>query len=159
TTSAVDRGNTVVGNPELKPEHTNQYDVSYSNQLTDDFAFEVSAYYKDIVGQTGLSYYPDNRYPYLKLSNGEYGNVRGLEIAFRKRLINNFAFDVNYTLQSATGTSSNVQSNYNYIINSYDPFTNKRLLPLTESPLDFDRRNRINANLGLVWGSGEGPSI
>ncbi len=157
--SVLRRGNTIVSNPDLRPERTNQYNVSYSTQLSDDFALDVAAYYKDIYSLTGLVYVEDTRTPYSLVSNGEYGNVRGTEISLRRRLSNNFEFTLNYTLQYAQGTSSSVGSNYGIITAGSDPFTDKKIFPLVESPLDYDRRHRINFNGGLMWGAGEGPTI
>jgi outer membrane receptor protein involved in Fe transport len=159
TSSVIRRGNVFVGNPDLRPERTNQYNVSYSTQLSDDFAFDVAAYYKDIYSLTGLVYVPANRTPFSLISNGEYGNVRGAEMSLRRRLANNFEFTLNYTLQYAQGTSSSVGSNYSLINAGADEFTGKIIFPLVESPLDYDRRHRINFNGGLLWGEGEGPTI
>jgi outer membrane receptor protein involved in Fe transport len=149
----------IVGNPDLRPERTNQYNVSYSTQLSDDFAFDIAAYYKDIYSLTGLVYVPATRTPFSLVSNGEYGNVRGAEMSLRRRLSNNFEFTLNYTLQYAQGTSSSVGSNYGLINAGADEFTGKIIFPLVESPLDYDRRHRINFNGGLLWGEGEGPTI
>ncbi len=159
TSSVIRRGNAIVSNPDLQPERTNQYNVSYTTQISDNVGLEVTAYYKDIYALTGLSYVPNNRYPYSLISNGEYGNVRGTEISLRRRLSDNFNFNINYTLQYAQGTSSNVGTNYNLITGANDPYTDKKVFPLTESPLDFDRRHRLNFNGGFIFGTDEGPSI
>lgn len=159
TVSALTRGNNIVGNPDLRPENTKQYNVAYNVQLSDDYALDVQAFYKDIYGLTGLAYIPDNRFPYALVSNGEYGNARGIEITFRKRLTGNFGFNVNYTLSFAQGTSSSPGANYNVILAGADPFTGVRQFPLTEYPLDYDRRHRFNYIIDFVWGKGEGPSI
>lgn len=159
TVSALTRGNNIVGNPDLRPENAKQYNVAYNVQLSDDYALDIQAFYKDIYGLTGLSYVPDNRFPYAITSNGEYGNARGIEITFRKRLSSNFGFNLNYTLSFAQGTSSSSGANYNVIISGADPFTGNRLFPLTEYPLDYDRRHRFNYIIDFVWGKGEGPSI
>ncbi len=158
-TSVIRRGNVIISNPDLQPERTNQYNVSYSTQLSDNFVFDVAAYYKDIYSLTGLTFVPDNRTPYSLVSNGEYGNVRGAEFSFRRTLANNFEFTLNYTLQYAVGTSSSVGTNYGIILASADPFTGQKIFPLTESPLDYDRRHRINFNGGFKFGNGEGPTI
>lgn len=159
TVSALTRGNNIVGNPDLRPENAKQYNVAYNVQLSDDFALDVQAFYKDIYGLTGLSYVPDNRFPYAITSNGEYGNAKGIEVTFRKRLSSNVGFNLNYTLSFAQGTSSSSGANYNAIISGADPYTGLRLFPLTEYPLDYDRRHRFNYIIDFVWGKGEGPSI
>lgn len=160
TVAAVNRGNVLVGNPDLKPERTNQYNVSYNTAISEEFTFDVSAFYKDVYGLTGVTYIPDSRYPYSLYSNGEYGNSRGVEFSLRKRLSNNFEFNVNYTLAYSQGTSSGVGTNYSFVVLSgVDQYTEKKTFPLTEYALDYDRRHRVNAILNLVWGTEEGPSI
>ncbi len=157
--SVVRRGNAIVSNPNLEPERTNQYNVSYTTQLSDNVGLEITAYYKDVYSLTGLSYVPDNRFPYSYVTNGEYGNVRGTEISLRRKLADNFEFSLNYTLQYAVGTSSSLGTNYNLIIGTSDPYTDKKVFPLTESALTYDRRHRVNFNGGFIFGSNEGPSI
>ncbi len=159
TVSALTRGNNIVGNPNLRPENAKQYNVAYNVQLSDDYALDIQAFYKDIYSLTGLSYIPDNRFPYALVSNGEYGNARGIEITFRKRLTGNIGFNLNYTLSYAQGTSSSAGANYNVILAGADPYTGLLQFPLTEYPLDYDRRHRFNYIIDFVWGKGEGPSI
>lgn len=159
TNTAITRGNMIVGNPNMVPERTNQFDVAYNTMLGDDFAFDVSAYYKDMYGISGLVYVPDNRYPYTLYSNGEYGNARGVEFTFRRQLVNHFSFNVNYTLAYAQGTASNAGSNYNSIISGTDPFSDKKIFPLTEFPFSYDRRHRVNFIFDLDWKADEGPAI
>ncbi len=159
TSSVIRRGNAIVGNPNLVPEKTSQYNVSYTTTISDNVGLEVTAYYKDIYQLTGIVYVPDNRYPYSLISNGEYGNVRGTEISLRRRLVDNFQFNINYTLQYAQGTSSGVGTNYSLVLAASDPYTDSKVFPLVESPLDYDRRHRLNFNGGFVFGKDEGPSI
>lgn len=159
TTSQVNRGNSLVGNPDLRPEITKQYNIGYSIQLSDDFAFDVQGYFKDIYGLTGLVYVQNTRNPYSLYTNGEYGNSRGVEFTLRKRINNNFGFNVNYTLASNVATSSASGSNYGVILAGAEPFSGKIQFPLTEFPIDNDRRHRLNYIVDFLWGKDEGPSI
>ncbi len=150
------RGNTIVGNPNMEAQRTNAYQVSYNLQLSDDFAFDMTAYYKDIYNQVGIRNYrvvPDN---YQEYAVAEYGSARGIEFTLRKRPTNNIGFNINYTLASVAGTSSSPESNYAL---QPDPYTGQVTFPLSEFPFNSDRRHTINAIVDFVWGREEGIEI
>jgi len=46
--------NAVIGDPNMEAQKTNQYELSYQNQITDEFAFSVTTYFKDIYNQLGV---------------------------------------------------------------------------------------------------------
>ena len=150
------RGNVQLGNPDLDPQRTNQFQVAYNLQLSDDFAFDLTAYYKDDYNLVGLAYVADTENPYYFFSGGEYGSSRGLELTLRKRPTDHFGFDINYTLASVTSTSTNATDNSNLQL---DVFTLERTIPLTDFATNFDRRHTINAIVNFVWAKNEGPSI
>jgi len=150
------RGNTIVGNPNMEAQRTNAYQVSYNLQLSDDFAFDMTAYYKDIYNQVGIRNFrvvPDN---YQEYAVAEYGSARGIEFTLRKRATNNIGFNINYTLASVAGTSSSPESNYAL---QPDPYTGQVTFPLSEFPFNSDRRHTINAIVDFVWGREEGIEI
>jgi hypothetical protein len=155
------RGNITVGNPNMEPQLTKSYQISYSNQLTDMFSLDVTAYYKDIFNQVGTQFVSAVPTTYFITEIGEYGNSRGLELTFRKLpLDDHFGFQMNYTLASARGTSSSVGENATLIFNTgADEFTGEIVPPLTEYYLSFDRRHSLNTLVNFVWGPDEGPSI
>lgn len=150
------RGNTIVGNPNMEAQRTNAYQVSYNLQMSDDFAFDLTAYYKDIYNQVGIRYFrvvPDN---YQEYAVAEYGSARGIEFTLRKRPTDHIGFNINYTLASVSGTSSSPESNYNL---QPDPYTGKVTFPLAEFPFSSDRRHVVNAILDFVWGNEEGMEL
>lgn len=146
----------VVGNPNMKPQRSNDYQVTYDNQLTDEFMFNVAAYYKDIYNQLGYAYVQAIPVPYNLAQVSEYGSNKGLEFEFRKLPTDNFGFRFNYTIAQILGTATGATSNVN-IVN--DPITQRPAFPLNEFPLDRDVRHRANLIFDLVWGEGEGPEI
>ena len=150
------RGNAVLGDPNLEAQRTNAYQVAYNNQLSDDFALTISAYYRDVYNQLGERYIPALPQPFFISSITEYGNAKGIEFTFIKRLTDHFGFTLNYTLSQAVGTSSGPGDNYLVPI---DPYTGAASYPLSEYPMDYDRRHRINAIINFAWMDGEGPSI
>ncbi len=150
------RGGSILGNPELPAQRTNQYQIAYNLQLTDDFAFDVTAYYKDNYNQTGIVRVYAIPDPYDEYSVSEYGNSRGIEITFKKRPTNNIGLNLNYTFSSTTATSSATEDNYNRPV---DPYTNKTAFPLSEYPYSNDRRHQLTGIIDFVWSRDEGPAI
>jgi len=150
------RGNQILGDPNIEAQRTNQYNLSYSNQFTDDMMFSVSAYFKDAYNQTGSVWVEVTPQPYYQYSVSEYGNSKGLEFTLRKMATDNIGLTLNYTLAQSEGTSSSPGSNYGA---PEDPFTGKTMFPLAEYPMSWDRRHRINAIFDLFWRKGEGPTI
>lgn len=152
------RGNQALGDPNIDVQRTNQYQVGYNLQVNDEFAFDVTAYYKDIYNQVGVRYIPTIPDAYSEYSVGEYGSSRGVEFTLRKRPSNNFATSLNYTLASARGTASNVGSNLNATF-SVDPFTGKNVFPLTEYYLSSDVTHRLIGDVTFYFLKDEGPEV
>jgi hypothetical protein len=148
------RGSQVLGNPNMEMQRTNQYEVTYRNALTDDFAITATGFYKDVYNQSGLAYVRITPVAFFQRILADFGSSRGLELTFEKRTINNFGFNINYTLQQATGTANSAN-----VVAAIDPITENPAYPVTEFPLGFDRRQRVNAAITLYWGRDEGPTI
>ncbi len=154
------RGNQLFGNPNIEPQKVLVYEMAYEAQIADDYYLDISAFYRDIYNQTGVTYVPAIPSPYIIYSVADYGNVRGLEITARRLLANNFGVELNYTLQKAVGTSSEPGANYSVLIGAIDPYTGEQQkLPLTEYPLNYDQTHKLTGVFSLVWGDNEGPSI
>lgn len=143
-----------LGNPNMEMQRTNQYEVAYNQQLSDNLAITVTGYYKDIYNQSGLAFVRAVPDPYYQTVLADYGNTRGLEFTFQKRMVDNWALTFNYTLASANGTA--VSSG---VAVALDPYTQNPAYPVTDFPLDNDRRHRLNANFTLAWNANEGPAI
>lgn len=152
------RGNQILGDPNMEAQRTNAYEISYSNQLSDLFAFDIAAYYRDIYNQEGTKWVPATPTFYYQYTVAEYGNSKGIEFTFRKRptMTDHLGFMINYTLSNSMGTSSSPLGNY---LLPLDPYTGQPSYPLAEYPQPWDRAHRINAIIDLIWGPGQGPSI
>jgi outer membrane receptor protein involved in Fe transport len=150
------RGNQNLGNPDLEAQRVNQFQVSYANQLTDDFSVDVAAYYKDIYNQLGISYVSAVPDPYFLYQVADYGSSKGLEITLRKMPTNHFGIVLNYNLSQSVATAADPDANY---LVAQDFYTGRPAYPLSPFPTNSDRRHRINAIIDLVWGKGEGPMI
>lgn len=152
------RGNSILGDPNMDAQRTNQYEIEYNQALTDDLLFNVTAYYKDIYNQLGVVFIPAVPEPYYQYTVAEYGSSRGLEFGLRMRQTreSNFAFDLSYTISKVTGTSANPASNYGV---SLDPFTGKPTFPLAEYVMPQDIPHFFKANAVFYWMDDQGPSI
>lgn len=155
----VQRGGQIMGNPNQAAQRTNQYQVSFNQQLTDDFAFDVVAYYKDSYNLVGISFYKgsgNSSTSYNSYIEAEYGTSRGIELSLDKRPTDHIGINLNYTLAYTNTSASSATTNYNP---AYDPYAQTSVLPLTEYPFDNDRRHYVKAAVQFVWGKDEGPSI
>lgn len=148
------RGSQSLGNPNLEMMRTNQYEMAYNHQLTDDLALTVTGFYKDIYNQSGLAFVRITPVPFYQRVLADYGTSRGLELTFMKRMVDNWSLNINYTLQQATGTSNGAN-----VTAALDPVTGNPAFPQTDFPLGIDRRHRINAAVSLAWAREEGPRI
>ncbi len=143
-----------LGSPDLEMQRTNQYQAAYNHQLNDDLAFSITGYYRDIYNQSSLAYVAVLPDPYYQRVLSDYGSARGIEFTFQKRTSDNWGLNLNYSLSSAKGTANDAG-----IVPPVDPVTGRPAYPVTDFPLSFDRRHRINGILTLEWGNDEGPAI
>lgn len=138
-----------VTNPSLKPEKTIDYEVGFEQALNEDFALNVSAYYREmrdmIQFQQFIDAYPIN---YSSYNNLDFGTVKGFTVGLEMRRSEKIPvrFNASYTLQFATGTGSNFSSSRS-AVGSLDGFSVIRTL----LPLDFDQRHRFTGNIDLRW--------
>lgn len=154
------RGNQLFGNPDIEPQKVIIYDLGYEARVAEDYVVDVSAFYRDIFNQSGVTYVPAIPSPYIVYTVQEYGNVRGLELKLERRRKDHIFGRLNYTLQRAAGTASSPSSNYSVLISSPDPYTGERRdNPLTEFPLSYDQTHKFNTTLGLFWNNDDGPTL
>jgi outer membrane receptor protein involved in Fe transport len=151
------RGGVVLGNPEMKPQRTNQYEVSFNQEISDLFAFHITTYYRDIYNQLGVVTIETRPDPYDLRQTVEFGTSRGIELRLRKRLSpdDNIGFSLNYTYSSTRGTASGPGG----LDLGYDPYSEKKMFPLNEYTLSNDIPHRINFILNFAWFKDQGPSI
>jgi len=154
------RGNQLFGNPDIDPQKAVVYELGYSATIGEIYSLDVSAFYRDIYNQTGVTFVPAIPSPYLIYTVTEYGNVRGFEISARRSVSDNIGAEVNYTLQRAVGTASSPAANYSISIQGVNPYTGERQeLPLVEYPLNYDQTHNLNGSVYVQFGEDEGPAI
>jgi outer membrane receptor protein involved in Fe transport len=133
----------VLGNPNVKPERTVQYEFGYKNALSDVLGMSINLFYKDIrdlLGVEFISTYNDAQYTHL--TNVDFGNVSGFTISLTQRRVGIVSTSLDYTWQTAQGNSS-------------DPAETARLAEAKQDarpkqiPLNWDQRNTLNASIQL----------
>jgi outer membrane receptor protein involved in Fe transport len=140
------------GNPDLKPQRTTIYELGLQQQFFEDFAIDITAFYRDIRDWISSSQ-PIPTFlagiSYSKRINRDFANVRGITLAVNKRFTNNYSFGVDYTFQIAEGTNSSPDQEFFSQLNGAEP---TKIL----TPLDWDQTHTLNANVyigGETWGA------
>jgi outer membrane receptor protein involved in Fe transport len=128
----------VMGNPDIKPEFTTQYEFGFKQQFGQFLGVDLSVFYKDIRDLLGVEFidtYADSRY--ARFTNVDFGSVYGIRLALDQRFSEEVSLSVNYTYQNATGNSSDPSETANRAAAGEDP--RPRLVPF-----DWDQRHTLN---------------
>ncbi len=145
------------GNPELKPERTNSYDVGILQSLPFGFTLDVSAYYKDVKDLIHEAIYFSNSGDYhIKYGNLDYANIKGFHVNL-EQLGRNWKAYINYNYQVATGKASGPGAEN--IIEVYEDPTRQTERDPEDILMDYDRTHRLVANLSYGFGRKEGPEM
>ncbi|OGC92200.1 MAG: hypothetical protein A2142_09465 [candidate division Zixibacteria bacterium RBG_16_48_11] len=131
------------------------YELGIQYAISDEYALDVSGYYKDQFGQlnTYQVYYQGAERNFF--TNIDYGRSRGLEIQLDKKrggYVNGY---VNYQYGYAYGKASAEQQNYYDALN----LGGFNYLALKEYPLDWDVRHQLTLNLDVRVVPGDHPRI
>jgi hypothetical protein len=141
----------VVGNGNLKPERTVDYELGFSQILNEkkSAVLKLSAFYREMRNQVQITRV-NQAYPvsYITYGNIDFGTVKGFSAEFQLRRTAGFQLSANYTLQFAEGSGSNANGGYS-LVNSSQP--NLRVI----LPLDYDQRHTFTATLDYRFGEGK----
>lgn len=149
-----------LGNPRLKPQETNSYDVGVTQALMEGLTLDVSGFYKDVKNLIQMANLYDNAQNlYMSYVNRDYADIRGFHIALtqRKGLVTG---KLSYNYGVATGKSStpfNAQPIY------YEQPPEGQPPAKLPSPkdilMDFDRTHNIILSLMLLTPEAWGPTL
>lgn len=129
-----------------EPEKTNQYELGIRQLLTDNFAFTITAFYKDLLDQLRSSpILADGESSNLATgtryvsgwTNEDFGTTKGLELTLELRRTQRLAARLNYTLSDSRGTGSDSRSSRVAVSDA----TVARY-PTLVYPLDFNQTHR-----------------
>ncbi len=142
----------------LSPIRTTQYEIGFSQQLSDFVALDVTGFYKDVNGQVQLEWFNpasgSKAQPYVAYQNGDFETSMGVEFSLRTRRVNRLQALVNYTLQDARGTNSFPNATASLLNVSGGLVT-----PTMVTPLTFDQAHRGSVSLDYRWAPGDGGPI
>jgi len=126
----------VVGNPDLKPERTQAYEIGLQGEVTKDLLLTANLWRKDVYDLVGTREAPALPLAYVTYFNVDYAKLTGVEfiVEVRRRWFN---AKLSYTLSYARGTSSYANEAFNEFIRQGET------VPAVEYTLDFDQRNRF----------------
>lgn len=99
-------GSPVFGNANLKPEKTVTYELGLQQQLSEDLAFNLTGFYKDVRDLLALQQIRiSSDETYFKYVNKDYSNVKGITFSLTKRKNPQslFGASLDYTFQVAEG--------------------------------------------------------
>ncbi|MFQ6007854.1 MAG: carboxypeptidase-like regulatory domain-containing protein [bacterium] len=140
----------------LEPEKTTQYEIGFSQQFTDNAAFDVTAFYKNIRDQLQLlRVVVDPASPatdYNMLTNGDFSTTSGVELSMTLRRTARVAAQLNYTFSRSLGTGS-------IPADAISGIELGRETPTVISPLDFHRPHIGSINFDYRFGRGDGGPI
>jgi outer membrane receptor protein involved in Fe transport len=135
----------VIGNPDVKPERTVQYQFGYKQAVTDWLGVDVSAFYKDIRDLLGVEFISTyNGAEYERLTNVDFGNVVGFTLSLDQRRLGWLSSTADYTWQFAQGNSSDPRETATRAEAGEDP--RPRLVPL-----NWDQRHTFNLTVDVAW--------
>ncbi|MGE5180222.1 MAG: TonB-dependent receptor [Bacteroidota bacterium] len=139
------------GNPNLKPEQTTAYELGIQHTPSDRSRVEATAYYKDVKDLVEITNIPSAPNAFSSYRNRDFATIKGIDLAYTLRRTGLVAFNASYSLSWARGTGSLSQTQRN--IAWYAAET-----PKMTSPLAFDQRHKLSANLDLRYDKGQGPT-
>lgn len=133
----------VLGNPDIKPERTIQYEFGYKNEITDFLGMDISVFYKDIRDLLGVEFISTyTAAEYARLTNVDFGNVIGFTFSLDQRRIGLLSTSLDYTWQMAAGNSSDPRETATRATAGEDPRPR-------QVPLNWDQRNTLNLTVML----------
>lgn len=131
----------VMGNPDLKPEKTIQYEFGYKQAFSDFFGTQISFFYKDIRDLLGVQFVDTyTAAQYARFTNFDFGQVYGFTISLYQKNLGYFNSSLDYTLQYAFGNSSDPRET------ATRAAAGKDARPRT-IPFNWDQRHTLNISL------------
>ena len=142
----ISSGLPLVGNPNITPEETIQYQFGLAHKFSESLSLEIVSFFKDQMNLATNRTYPvliDGQVATVTVMEMEdYAKIKGIEFKLKLNKFSNLTGDIDYTWMSAKGTgSSNREYYYLYIFDSDRP------LPVKEYPMEFDLTHSVKFNL------------
>ena len=145
-----------LANPNLKPAQTIEYELGFTQKVTNTSSLTISGYYHELRNMIQM-YRFNGAYPksYNSYSNLDFGTVKGITASYDMRRTKNARIRASYTLQYADMTGSSTSTAAALIAAG---------VPNLRStfPTNSDRRHSFNLTLDYRYSDGkdyDGPVI
>ncbi len=133
----------------VRPTRTTQYEIGFTQQVSDFASFDITGYYKDIQDQVEFDIQKvvagSQFQSYNVLRNGDFATTKGVELSFNMKRVENIQVNASVSFQDAQGTGSNPNSKAGIVGAPLDGTTIFR--PNNIAPLDFNKAITGNVNL------------
>jgi outer membrane receptor protein involved in Fe transport len=143
----------------LRPERTTQYEIGFSQQISDAASFDITTFYRDIQDQIQYGVITPqadaNQQYYYTLLNGDYSTTKGLEFRLTMRRTNRIQAQFSYTYSDARGTGSNPNS----LAGAVGVAGSAAFTPKFVFPVDFDQAHTGNISVDYRYGMDEGGPV
>lgn len=134
----------VLGNPDVSPEHTVQYEMGYKHALSEDLAGDFTVFYKNVRNLLGVEFISTyNDAEYARLTNVDFGDVLGFTFAVDHRAFGPASISLDYTWQRALGNASDPRETATRAEAGEDP--RPRLVPF-----NWDQRHTLNLTAAIT---------
>jgi outer membrane receptor protein involved in Fe transport len=144
----------------IKPEKTTQYEIGFRQQLGNNFAFDLTMFYKDIKDQVQrqpITIEPGaDHTAYTAFVNRDFETVKGIELKLDFRRTMRVAGSVDYTFSDARGTGSTPYSGFVPIWGSP---TEEPYLQVEIAPVRYNQAHRGSANIDYRFTGNDGGPI
>jgi len=139
------------GNPNLRPEETQAYEIGIQYTPNDRSRIEAIAYYKDVKDLVEITNVPSTPNAFSSYRNTDFATIEGIDLAYIMRRSGYVAMTANYSLSWAQGTGSvsNTQRNIAWTASE---------TPKQTSPLAYDQRHKFSFDLDYRYGTAQGPA-
>jgi outer membrane receptor protein involved in Fe transport len=144
----------ILGNANLEPERTTQYEVGFQQQIGSNLGLDMTGFYKDIRNLLGIKIVDvfgggDRYFLYV---NRDYGNIRGIVISITRRPTGFISGTLSYTYSISEGNASDPAAAYYDEQAGNEP--EKQLVAL-----DWDQRHTLNTTITFHAFRGSGISF
>jgi len=128
----------IMGNPDLEPEFTIQYEFGFKQSVSNFLGLQLSFFYKDINDLLGTEFIETyNSAEYSRFTNVDFGSVYGTTFSLFQQNLGYISSSLNYTLQFAQGNSSDPRESTNRAASGQDPRPKN-------VPFNWDQRHTLN---------------
>jgi outer membrane receptor protein involved in Fe transport len=151
---------TVTG-PNLRPTRTTQYELGYTQQLTDFLSFDITGFYRDVSDQVVYIKQPLNPLSafgseYYTLGNGDFQTTKGFEISLNMRRYQHIQVNANLSFTDAEGTGSTSNADAGLV---FQPQANTIFAPKVVAPLLMNKPISGNLTVDYRWADNEGSKV